>query len=184
MPLVCDGIDWQEKAVKKLLFPLMFLAGCQQQADQAGGNVVAPGGPGARAPATPSRPGAAITTLTGLYEGPRQAGAVSQMCMVDPAGETARFGLVVWGSNQHSCSGSGTATRSGSRLQLKMAGDEACAIDARIQGDTIVLPDAVPDGCAYYCGAQAQLGGARFTQTGTGREDAAKAKDLVGDALC
>jgi hypothetical protein len=42
----------------------------------------------------------------------------------------------------------------------------------------------VPDGCAYYCGARARLTGARFAQVGTGREDAAKAKDLVGDPLC
>jgi hypothetical protein len=65
-----------------------------------------------------------------------------------------------------------------------MTGDEACAIDAAIEGDTIVLPNSVPAGCAYYCGARARLGGARLTQVGTGRDDAAKAKDLVGDPLC
>ncbi len=170
--------------MKKLLFALAFLTGCQGQPGEAGNQSAASGGKAGSGPAAQSRPGAKITTLTGLYEGSAQAGPTSQLCMVDPSGETAQFGLVVWGSNDHSCSGSGTATRSGDRLQLKMTGDEACTIDARIEGNLVVLPDAVPEGCAYYCGARARMDGARFAQVGTGRDDAAKAKDLVGDSLC
>jgi hypothetical protein len=170
--------------MKKLLFALALLAGCQGQTGEGGNQSAGPGGTGSGAPAAHSRPGAKITTLTGLYESSAQAGPTSQLCMVDPSGETAQFGLVVWGSNDHSCSGSGMATRSGDRLQLKMTGDEACTIDAQIEGNTVVLPSAVPEGCAYYCGARARMSGARFTQVGTGRDDAAKAKDLVGDALC
>lgn len=168
--------------MKRLLIALLFASACQSQPEDPDGNEAGPSAN--RASTQPSRPGAAITTLTGLYEGPGQAGRTSQMCMVDPAGETARFGLVVWGANDHSCSGSGTATRSGERLQLKMTGDEACTIEARIEGSAVVLPDRVPEGCAYYCGARARLSGARLTQVGTGRDHAAKAKDLVGDALC
>jgi hypothetical protein len=38
-----------------------------------------------------------------------------------------------------------------------------------------VPSESVPDGCAYYCGANARaLTGARFTQVGTGRDDAAE----------
>jgi hypothetical protein len=168
--------------MKTLPIMLALLAGCQAQPEPTG-NAVA-GGSGNTSPAPQSRPGAAITTLTGLYEGRARAGRTSQLCMVDPEGETARFGLVVWGDGNHSCSGSGTAIRDGGRLQLKMAGDEACTLDARIEGNAVVLPDRAPEGCAYYCGAKAQLGGARLTQVGTGRDDAAKAKDLVGDPLC
>jgi hypothetical protein len=170
--------------MKKLLFALAFLAGCQGQTGAGGNQSGGMGATGSGAPAAQSRPGAKITTLTGLYESSAQAGPTSQLCMVDPSGETAQFGLVVWGSNDHSCSGSGTATRSGDRLQLKMTGDEACTIDARIEGNNVVLPNAVPEGCAYYCGQRARMDGARFVQVGTGRDDAAKAKDLVGDSLC
>jgi hypothetical protein len=171
--------------MRKFSIACLLLLGCQQQAEQPDGNTVAPRGAQTADVQSEQRPGPAITTLAGLYEGRRQgAGPVSQMCMVDPAGEVARFGLVVWGANDHSCSGSGTATRSGDRLQLKMTGDEACTIDARIEGDTIVLPDGVSAGCAYYCGARARLDGARLSQVGTGGDDAAKAKDLVGDPLC
>jgi hypothetical protein len=65
-----------------------------------------------------------------------------------------------------------------------MAGDSACAIEASISGKTIKLPTAVPQGCAYYCGQRATLGGAELTQQGTTEQSAMKAKDLVGEPLC
>ena len=168
--------------MKKILFLFLLLGACSGGGDSGGGgNASAPAGRGSSAGTAPSGP---ITTLTGLYESSAAAGPKSQLCMVDPKNESAQFGLVVWGAEQHSCSGSGTATRSGDRLQLKMTGDETCTIEARISGSEVVLPDSVPDGCAYYCGARASMNGARFTQVGTGRDDAIKAKDLVGDPLC
>jgi hypothetical protein len=165
--------------MKKLLIALLILGGCSGGDDQADGNALAPAGTGKSAAA----PGEIGSSLTGLYEG-GDTSRENQLCMVENEGEAPRFGLVVWGTNLNSCSGSGTAERSGDRLRLKMAGDETCAIDARISGSSIILPDSVPDGCAYYCGANARLTGARFDRVGTGRDDAAKAKDLVGDPLC
>ena len=167
--------------MKKLLIALLILGGCSGGEGQDDGNAVAPAD-GSKTAEAPTRPGE-ISTLMGLYEGDG-APRANQLCIVENAGEAPRFGLVVWGANLHSCSGSGTAEREGDRLRLKMAGDETCTIDARISGAGIVLPDSVPDGCAYYCGAEARLTGARFDQVGTGRGDAAKAKDLVGDPLC
>ena len=122
-------------------------------------------------------------SLTGLYEG-GEAGPTNQLCIIDRGSGDARFGLVVWGANLHSCSGSGSAVREGNVLRLAMAGDETCAIDAAIAGDTITLPAAVPDGCAYYCGARARLGGQVFQRKGATAEDAMQAKDLVGEPLC
>lgn len=121
--------------------------------------------------------------LTGLYEG-GQAGTPSQLCIVDRGSGDARFGLVVWGANTHSCSGTGSATQEGEVLRLAMAGDESCTIEARIQGGTITLPAEVAPGCAYYCGARASLGGASFKLRGGTPQDAMKAKDLVGEPLC
>jgi hypothetical protein len=37
---------------------------------------------------------------------------------------------------------------------------------------------------ALIIAARASMNGVRFTQVGTGRDDAIKAKDLVGDPLC
>jgi hypothetical protein len=164
--------------MKKLLITLLLLAACSQEGEQGGGNLVAPKQKKVE-PAQPPRLG----SLVGLYEGgdsqPR-----NQMCVVEGKGGEERFGLVVWGGNMHSCSGAGTVTRDGAKLRLAMAGDSACTIEAMISGKTIRLPERTPQGCAYYCGARATLGGAELTQTGTTENDAMKAKDLVGDPLC
>ena len=158
---------------------MLLLAGCQQQpAGQSGGGNDVAGKQAGQRPAEPPRLG----TLVGLYEGggtPR-----NQMCVVEGKGGEARFGLVVWGGNMHSCSGAGTLAKDDGKLRLAMAGDSACTIEATISGKTVRLPEKTPAGCAYYCGARASLGGAELTQTGTTQSDAMKAKDLVGDPLC
>lgn len=124
----------------------------------------------------------ALTTLVGLYEGGDSA-RPHRMCVVEEGGGT-RFGLVVWGGNDHSCSGAGTVTREGATLRLAMSGDSACTIAAPISGKTITLPAQLPAGCSYYCGARATMNGVSLTQTGTTEAAAAKAQDLVGEPLC
>ncbi len=169
--------------MKKCIFLILLAAGCsgERERQPSGGDdgAGAPAAAGAvRAESAPSR----LATLTGLYEGgssePRH-----QMCIVAEGG-SERFGLVVWGENLHSCSGSGTAARSGDTLRLTMAGDSACTIEAKISGNSVKLPEGTPAGCAYYCGARASLKGAELRQVGTGEADAMKAKDIVGDPLC
>ena len=163
--------------MKRLLIALLLLGACgtsEEQANRAG----------AEAEANEAAVEAVQTaSLTGLYEG--SAGEqTNQLCIIDRGSGDARFGLVVWGGNMHSCSGSGSAAREGENLRLTMAGDETCAIEASISGETITLPATVPDSCAYYCGARATLGGATFQRKGATAEDALKAKDLVGEPLC
>ena len=171
--------------MKKLLVAALLLASCSASDDpeqKVGGNSAAPSAQ-MEGPSERSQPPEALATLNGLYEGggrePRH-----QMCVVKGQGGEQRFGLIVWGSNQHSCSGSGTVTRSGDKLRLAMAGDSACTIEASISGKTIKLPQTVPQGCAYYCGQCATLGGAELTQQGTTEQAAMRAKDLVGEPLC
>lgn len=161
--------------MKKIATLALFLAACAPQAadeTNATGNETA-----AAAPA------GAGNALTGLYQG-GPADRPNQLCMVGGGNGPVQFGLVVWGSNMHSCSGTGTASRERDGLRLAMAGDSECAITAAFANGTITLPTSLPAGCAYYCGARAQLGGASFTRIGTTRADALKAKDLVGDSLC
>ena len=157
--------------MNKWLALVALLSGCSGEGE----------GPGNQAAADAGGNGT-LTRLTGLYEG-GESRPPNQLCIIERQGE-AQFGLVVWGSNQHSCSGSGTVSRTGDSLRFRMAGDEACSFQAMISGTTITLPDTVPDGCAYYCGARASLTGASFAQAGTSVEDARRARDLVGDPLC
>lgn len=159
--------------MRQVLMALVLVAGCGAGADQ--GNDSADGGVAADAVQTAG--------LTGLYEGGAPL-RPNQMCVIDRGTGSASFGLVVWGEDMNSCAGSGEAVRQGDTLRLTMAGDESCAIEARMEGGTVTLPQALPQGCAYYCGAEATLGGASFARKGGSVEDAMKAKDLVGEPLC
>lgn len=153
---------------------LVLLAGCGPQ-DKGGGNE-------SDAPASkavfPASAG-----LTGLYEG-GSAPRTDQLCMIEAGKAPIRFGLVVWGANDHSCLGAGDAVREGDRLRLTMAGDSTCRIEARIEGDKILLPAQVPEGCAYYCGARARFAERTLTRKGADAAAARKATDLAGDPLC
>lgn len=156
--------------MKRILMALMLVAGCGaggDQANQASGN---------DAPIQ-------AAGLTGLYEGGAST-RPNQLCVIDRGEGRASFGLVVWGGNMHSCSGAGTITSQGENVTLTMTGDESCAIEARMAGGRLILPDTLPQGCAYYCGAQAKMSGASFARRGGSVEDALKAKDLVGEPLC
>lgn len=156
--------------MRQVLMALILVAGCGAGSDQGNQARTAKGGT------------VPITGLTGLYEGGTSI-RPNQMCMIEKEGD-ASFALVVWGNNMHSCSGSGKAIREGDTLRLAMAGDESCAIEAKINGSTLTLPETLPAGCSYYCGAQAKLGGASFAKKSSSAEDAMKAKDLVGEPLC
>jgi hypothetical protein len=167
-----------------LLLPFLLLGACRAQegmSNNAAGSSA--GGPPAASsgPQTPAAP-VQTATLTGLYESgtPPQR---SQMCIVE-AGGRARFGIVVLSSASESCSGNGVAVRSGDGLRLSMQGDEACTIEARIEGTRVAFPAQLPAGCAYYCSRGARLGGAAFDKTGGTEADAARAEDLAGDRLC
>lgn len=123
------------------------------------------------------------STLLGLYEGGPST-RPNQMCVTDRGAGNAQFGLVVWGQNMQSCAGSGSIVQEGEKLTLAMAGDQSCTIEARIQNGNVTLPATLPEGCSYYCGAEAKMGGASFSKKGGTVEDAMKAKDLVGEPLC
>jgi hypothetical protein len=162
--------------MKRLLIALALLGACgtSEETNQSG----------AEAKADDAVADAVQTAgLTGLYEG-KAGEQTNQLCIIDRGSGDARFGLVVWGGNMHSCSGTGSAVREDGVLRLSMAGDETCTIEAAIESGTITMPDAAPDGCAYYCGARARLAGATFQRTGSTAEDAMKAVDLVGEPLC
>ena len=162
--------------------PLLLCAcGAQDSMSNHGANSTGAAATAPDAPASTPAP-VQVATLTGLYEG-GPAGRRDQMCMIEREGRV-RFGIVVRGAGSEGCSGAGTAVRQGDALRLDMAGDEACAIDARIDGARIAFPAALPAGCAYYCSRGARFSGAAFDKIGGTAEEAVRAEDLVGDRLC
>lgn len=137
------------------------------------------GGDSGNGAATPSG-----ARLTGLYEGDSGARR-NQLCVVEREGRAASFGFIVWGEGDRNCSGTGLARREGERLRLLLDGDEGCALDARLEGERITFPEAIPAECArYYCGAGTAMEKAEFTRVGASEADARRAADLVGEPLC
>ncbi len=170
--------------MKKTLLILMLLAACGRDDPAADNGAAAHSGglAGSKARSVPSSEAEAGTRLAGLYEG-GSGTQKNQMCIVEKGGE-AQFGLLVWGGNEHSCSGAGRALRKGERLTLTMTGDETCTIDATLRDGVVTLPESLPLGCAYYCGARASFAGASFRKSGSSEADAKKATDIAGDPLC
>jgi hypothetical protein len=160
--------------MKKYMVLLAFVTGCGASDD---GNDSAPpqGRPAAVAVAAPS-------SLAGYYEG-GSAAAPNQLCVVEKGGD-AQFGIVVWGANLSACSGAGTVERDGDRLRLRMTGDQACTIAARLRGGAITVEGPTAASCSYYCGARVGFEGTSFARKGSTAADIAKARDPAGDPLC
>lgn len=152
-----------------------LLAGCGQ-----GGGAPADESANRAGPSLP-RPPVPTATLTGLYEG--GGASPSQLCITEQ-GRAARFGLVTRRDGRPGCSGAGLATRAGTTLRLAMQGDSPCTIEARLDGGRLTFPATLPRGCAYYCAPGAAAGGITLAKTGGTREDALRARDIVGDPLC
>jgi hypothetical protein len=159
----------REAVMKKSLIVLALVAGCgasgQGRGDGAAGSEADAAGP-----------------LTGLYQA---GGGVrpSQMCILRKAGK-AQFGITIWGPNLRACSGAGTASLSGDRLTLVMAGDSPCTLETTLKDGVVSFPASVPATCAYYCGAGTSFSDVRLTKQGGTRADALKARDPAGESLC
>jgi hypothetical protein len=172
--------------MKKSLVILALVAGCGASDHGGNNHAVTAAGRGrasvpAAAPPAPGRPSDA-PGLAGLYQS-GSASQPNQLCIADK-GDSAQFGLTVWGPNMAACSGAGLAKVEGGKLTLTMTGDSACALTAEVKDGKVVLPGALPEGCAYYCGKGAALAGASFSLKQAGVAGAAKAKDPAGDPLC
>jgi hypothetical protein len=172
--------------MKKSLVILALVAGCGASDHGASNQVAAASGRGSALPppAAAPVPGRASDApgLAGLYQGGNLA-RPNQLCIADK-GDSTQFGLTIWGPNMAACSGAGLAKVDGSKLTLTMTGDSACALSGRVAGGKVVLPTALPEGCAYYCGKGAAIAGTAFTLKEAGAAGAAKAKDPAGDPLC
>ena len=172
--------------MKKSLLILALVAGCGASNEGGANNQAAApratrGGGAPTNSAAPTRPSDA-PGLAGLYQAGNPA-QPSQLCIADK-GDSTQFAINLWGPNMTACSGAGLAKAEGGRLTLTMTGDAACALTAEVKDGKLVLPAAVPEGCAYYCSPKASFAGASFTLKEAGAAGAAKARDVAGDPLC
>lgn len=99
----------------------------------------------------------AETPPTGLYELVHSSGT-DAICVVPASGDRYRFGLIASFGSTLMCEGRGDARHSGNTLTLDF--DEAeCSFAASYDGQSLVLPGQVPEGCSRLCGPRASMSG-------------------------
>lgn len=128
-------------------------------------------------------PDPASTDITGLY-----ARESDRVCIV-PSATAYRIGVFVDYDDQQNCGGSGTVTRVGETLHITLdrggeGGDSACSFDARFEGDRIVFPPRVPDGCQKVCIHRASIAALDVARLSESISDASTLRDSRGRLLC
>ena len=113
---------------------------------------------------------------TGLY-----AREEDRLCVV-PAAAGWRVGVVTRLVDEPGCTASGRLTRRGDRLRIEL-GDN-CGFDARFEGDRIVFPADLPDGCAKGCAGRATLSALDVPMLSDSPAEASALRDGRGRTLC
>ncbi len=116
--------------------------------------------------------------IAGLY-----ARDTDRVCIV-PARIGYRVGAFVDYGDGITCSGTGTASRVGETLHIELGADDSCSFDAKLDGDKITLPGAVPAGCSKLCSRRASYAGLEVTRLSESAAEAAALRDDNGKRLC
>jgi hypothetical protein len=114
--------------------------------------------------------------ITGLY-----ARDTDRICIV-PARAGYRVGAYVDYSDGIGCSGSGTVSRSGERLQVTLG--EGCSFEAGFDGERIRFPGNLPEGCARLCSGRASLAGLDVGRISESAAEGSAMRDAGGRRLC
>ena len=123
----------------------------------------------------------ANTDITGLY-----ARENDRVCIV-PTATAYRIGVFVDYDEQQNCGGSGTVTRVGDMLHITLGeadGTGVCGFDARFEGDRIVFPARVPDGCQKVCVRRASVAALDVARLSESVSEASTLRDAKGRLLC
>lgn len=120
----------------------------------------------------------AETELAGVY-----SRDTDRLCIV-PTSAGYRIGAHVDYGDGITCSGSGNVTRAGSALHIELGGSDACSFDARLDGDRIAFPGALPDGCKALCRSRASFAGLEVTRMSDSVAEARAMRDTAGRRLC
>lgn len=160
------------------LWPLLLLAACSGRHDRRAHDAAPPSDLESAAIEAGVIRDPAGTDITGLY-----ARETDRVCIV-PAASGWRVGVFVDYGDQQSCGGSGTITRVGETLHLSFPAADGCAFDARFDGDRIVFPGRVPDGCARLCSRRASIAGLDVDQLSDSVSEASTLRDGRGRLLC
>jgi len=160
--------------MKRCIALLLFLAGCS------------PGGQSAKPQQPEDLESAAIarglvrdpkdSEIAGLY-----ARDTDRLCIV-PRDSGYRVGAYVDYGDRVSCSGAGRLSRGGTVLHVELS--PRCSFDARVEGNRIVFPAEVPDGCAKLCSGHASFSALAASRISESVSEAQALRDPTGRRLC
>ncbi|MDR6853394.1 hypothetical protein J2Y54_002914 [Sphingomonas sp. BE123] len=121
-----------------------------------------------------------VSDVTGLY-----ARDTDRLCIVRD-GTAYRIGAFVDYGDRVSCTGRGTAARSGSTLAIEFTGRNGatCSFAARFDGDRITFPATVPDSCARLCGPRASFAALEVERLSESAAEAQALRSAEGVRLC
>lgn len=118
------------------------------------------------------------TDITGLY-----ARDTDRVCLV-PTRLNYRIGVFVDYGDRQKCGGSGTVTRVGETLHVTFGEAPGCDFEARFEGDRIVFPGRLPEGCTKLCAQRASLAALDVTRLSDSVSEASTLRDGRGRLLC
>ncbi|MDB5706616.1 MAG: hypothetical protein JWN66_3732 [Sphingomonas bacterium] len=163
---------------RALALTLLLVAGCSGSQPQPANNTTAATGLEAAAIEAGVIPDPSNTDITGLY-----SRDTDRVCIV-PTATAYRIGVFVdYGDNQN-CGGSGTVTRVGEKLQVEFDGGAGCSFEARFEGDRIVFPGRLPDGCQKLCARRASMAALDVSRLSESVSEASTLRDAKGKLLC
>jgi len=153
---------------------ILLLAGCSEAVDtgNSGGAALEAAAIAAGVVRDPD-----AGTLAGLY-----TRDTDQVCIVAKDG-TYRIGASVDYGDQ-GCSASGTVTRRGERLSIGFDGAPGCNFEARMDGDRIIFPGAVPSACEALCTDRASLAAIEVDLLSEAQSEALAMRDRHGHTPC
>lgn len=158
-----------------MLAAVLLLGGCGQEAEtgNAGGAALEAAAIAAGVVRDPQG-----SAMAGLY-----ARDTDRVCILASDGGGYRIGASVDYGDQ-GCSGSGVVTRSGDRLSMTFDGAPECRFDARLDGDRIAFPAAVPGACARLCIGRASFAALEVDLLSEAGSEVKGMRDWRGRKLC
>jgi hypothetical protein len=130
----------------------------------------------------------AAAIRTGLIDDPTRADLLGswaldtdRVCVVPGAKGRLRLGALVDYGEGQGCAASGTARRSGDRVQMTFG---ACRFEARFEGDRIVFPAELPASCDSLCTGRASLAALTVERLSTSTAEAETLRTPGGKLLC
>jgi hypothetical protein len=163
-----------------LLLTLLVMTGCSRGESNGNGAHATQPANGLEAAAIEAGviPDPNNTDLSGLY-----ARDTDRVCVI-PDTSAYRIGVFVDYGDQQSCGGSGTVTRVGEKLHVDFENADGCSFDARFEGDRIVFPGRLPDGCQKLCAHRASIAALDVSRLSDSVSEASTLRDARGKLLC